>query len=374
MSLKRLAVIGIVLCAAGVGGYFWLRPKPAHSHGDSPVAKPAAISVRTNVIEERTLPDLCEYHGYVRSRHQVDVIPQVMGRIRAVHVKAGQVVKAGDVLLELDPAEFQAKVQTAEANVALADAGLVRARQHLKVIEALMPDGNATKEDLDEATASVKSGEANVAAAKARVEEARTYLQYTTLRSPIAGIVVDKLVDPGDLAMPSPGGGASSPAGGASLSVYDPAALWFEARIPERHSPAVTMGAAVQVEVPAAKLELDGRVVEVVPNVDDASRTFLARVDLPAAAELKLGMFGRFRFAASERKAVVVPAAAVIQRGQLDAVFVVEGGCARLRLMRRGKALAREVEALSGLRVGESVILMPAESLRDGDPVAVEKS
>lgn len=302
------------------------------------------------------------------------MVPQVVGRVQKVHVKAGQKVKAGDLLLELDQAEFQAKVQTAEANVALSDAGLVRARQHLKVIEALVPDGNATKEDLDEAVAGVKSGEASVAAAKARVEEARTYLQYTTLRSPISGIVIDKLVDPGDLAMPSPSGGAGGPGIGGSLSVYDPDALWLEAQIPERLSHAVALGAAVQVSVGAAKIELEGRIVEIVPSVDDAARTFVARVDLPPAPELKLGMFGRVRFAASERKAVVVPAAAVVLRGQLDAVFVVEGGNARLRLVRRGKALTREVEALSGLRVGETVIVAPPESLRDGDPVVVEKS
>lgn len=369
MSLKRLAIIGIVLCAVGAGGYLWFRPSHPHSTGEQPKARPAALAVRTLKVEEQTLPEWCEYHGHVRSRRQVDVAPQVVGRVKTVHVKAGQQVQAGDLLVELDPTEFQAKVQTAEANVALADAGLVRARQHLKVIEALVPDGNATKEDLDEATAGVKSGEANVAAAKARVEEARTYLQYTTLRSPMAGVVVDKLVDPGDLATPGPSG---SP--GAVLSVYDPSALWLEVPVPERLSHAIAIGGLARVEVSAAKLELEGRFVEIVPNVDDASRTFLARVELPASAELKIGMLGRVRFAVGERKAIVVPANAVLMRGQLDAVFVVEAGCARLRLLRRGKPLARDVEALSGLRSGEEVVAMPPESLRDGDPVVVEKS
>ena len=104
MSSKRLAVIGIVLCAVGAGGYLWLRPSHSHAAGVQPVARPAQLAVRTHKVEEQTLPELCEYHGHVRSRRQVDVVPQVPGRIKAVHVKAGQQVKAGDLLLELDPA------------------------------------------------------------------------------------------------------------------------------------------------------------------------------------------------------------------------------------------------------------------------------
>ncbi len=329
------------------------------------------VLVRSIQVEEKTVPQWSEYYGFVRSRNSVDVIALVMGHIKAVYVKAGQRVKTGELLLELDPAEIRARLQAAESKLAAAQASLTEADQQFNRVKGLFPQA-ATKDELDAATARLKNAQAAAGGAKAQVDETRESLGYTEMRSPMDGVVVDKRVNPGDFSMPGLPAYLGYPAGRILMTIYDPDALWFEALVPERYSAAVTVGAKAEITISQAGVALEGKFIEVVPNVDDVSRTFMARVDLPPSPLLKLGMFGRIRFVTGEASSIKIPAEAVVARGQLDTVFLLSEGRAQLRLVRRGKRTADKVEILSGLKDGETLILNPAESLRDGDPVESE--
>ncbi len=128
----------------------------------------------------------------------MDVIAQVMGRVKAVHVQAGQKVAGGDLLVELDSDEWKAKLAAAESRVAASEAVEVESSQFLKRIQTLFPQGAATQEELDTALARQRSAHAAVEAARAKVTENRELLRYSEVRSPIRGIVVDKRVNPGD--------------------------------------------------------------------------------------------------------------------------------------------------------------------------------
>lgn len=304
----------------------------------------------------------------------MDVIAQVMGRVKAVQVQAGQKVAAGDLLVELDSDEWKAKLAAAESRVAAAEAVEVEASQFLKRIQTLFPQGAATQEELDTALARQRSAHAASEAARAQVAENRELLRYAEVRSPIRGIVVDKRVNPGDFSVPGLAGAQGFASGATLMTIYDPEALWFEAAIPERYATSVKVGTQARIVLDAFQHEVDGRFVEVVPGVDDVARTFIARIDLPASSDLKLGMFGRVRFPTGERWIVEAPTHAVVPRGQLDTVFVVDAGKARLRLVRTGRPTERGIEILSGLKAGERVILNPPQNLRDGDPVSDEGS
>ncbi|MFO1461049.1 MAG: efflux RND transporter periplasmic adaptor subunit [Verrucomicrobiota bacterium] len=335
-------------------------------------AKP--VTVTSVVTEDRRQPEWGEFHGFVRSRNKVDVIAQVMGRVKAVHVQAGQKVAAGDLLVELDSDEWKAKLAAAESHAAASEAVEVEASQFLSRIQTLFPQGAATREELDAATARQKSAHAAVEAARAQVKESRELLRYSEVRSPIRGIVVDKRVNPGDFSVPGLAGAQGFASGATLMTIYDPDALWFEGAIPERYASSVKVGTQARLLLGPSQTEVDGRFVEVVPGVDDVARTFIGRIDLPASSELKLGMFGRVRFPTGERWIVEAPTHAVVTRGQLDTVFVVESGKARLRLVRTGRTTERGMEILSGLKAGERVILNPPQNLRDGDPITDEGS
>jgi len=119
---------------------------------------------------------------------------------------------------------------------------------------------------------------------------------------------------------------------------------------------------------------VDGRVAELIPAADPASRSVIVKLDLPADLPLRSGMFGRARFPAGERKALVVPAAAVVERGQLSSLFVVGAdGVARLRLVTLGERHGERVEVLSGLTPGERIVVEGGDGLADGSRVDVRE-
>jgi hypothetical protein len=125
------------------------------------------------------------------------------------------------------------------------------------------------------------------------------------------------------------------------------------------------------VEVVVEERKLDARVSEIVPAVDSASRTAIVKLDLPAMPQLRSGMFGRAVFPLGAQKVEAVPAAALMDRGQLQSVFVVEDGVAHTRLVSTGRRAGDAVEVLSGLNPGERVVRPLPPDLRDGARVEI---
>lgn len=308
-----------------------------------------------------------EYDGVVDSRNRVDVISRVTSRVQSVHVRAGQRVRHGDVLLELESEDFLARLRAAQSRLNTAKANLERMEKEHERIQRLHEDRLASFHDLDAATANWKIALAALDGAEAAVEDAATQLGYTTLISPIDGIVADKGVNPGDFAAPGLASGKDIIEGPVLVTLYDPDSMWIETRIPERFSREVKPGTPVRVTIDAAGLMIEAEFAEVVPVVDKATRSFIARIDLPPAKGLKLGMLGRVHFASGSRSTIIVPSRSLLKRGQLDIVFVDNAGTAELRLVRIGRQDRDGIEVLSGLTAGERIVLNPAESLRDGD-------
>jgi RND family efflux transporter MFP subunit len=165
----------------------------------------------------------------------------------------------------------------------------------------------------------------------------------------------------GDLAAP----------GSPLLVMEDPQQYRLEAQVDEEQVHKIALGANVPVVLDAlGEGELAGTVAEIVPAADPASRTSVVKVDLPAGSKVRSGMFGRARFTTGEEQALIVPATAVFQRGQLTAVYVIgEGGVARLRLITVGKQYSSGVEVLSGLDPGEQIVADKTDQVADGATV-----
>jgi RND family efflux transporter MFP subunit len=185
---------------------------------------------------------------------------------------------------------------------------------------------------------------------------------YSQLAAPFSGVVITRTVEPGNLATP----------GSPLLTIEQDGLYRLEASVDESKLAGVRVGQAVEAVLEADR-KLSARVSEIVPSVDAASRSYIVKLDLPATPNLRTGMFGRAIFPLGMQKVVAVPLAALMERGQLQSVFVVEDGVAHTRLVTTGRRTSDAVEVLSGLTAGEKVVLPLPVGLQDGARVEVRQ-
>ncbi len=326
---------GLALVLAGCG-------RDRHAAPASPL--PAAT---VSVAEARVVTGAktIELPGTVRAVERASLAPKVTGVIESLAVSLGQSVKSGDVLARISAGEMNARLAQAEAN-------LGQARRDLERETSLLAKDASTAE-------TVRSLENRARFMEAAAAEARTMLGYTVIAAPFDGVIARRFVNDGDLAMP----------GSPLLEIENPARQRVEVEVPESLA-SIPVGAEASVRV--GKLTLTGRVAEISPSLDPVARTLLAKIDLPAGAAVRSGQFARVAWPAGESRAIVVPEDAVAFFGQMERVFVVAEGRAILRLVKTGARHDGRVEILAGLAAGERIVLNPAASLRDGQPVNVK--
>ena len=360
-----------------------------------PETKASAIEAATPVTvsvaraEMRDLPNVYEAVGTVRARTSSVISARMMGYVREVRVRLGDRVTAGQVLVTLDSPDIDAGIRQAEAAlvearstqpeiesaVAAAKAQMDLAQTTFNRMQTLFSKNSISNQEFDEAAGRLRVAEANHAMAQAkrtqmaaRVQQAEQAVRsaqvpqgFTTVVAPFAGTVTEKPVETGILATP----------GAPLMTIEQEGALRLEASVEESRLGVVRVGQAVEVIVDAVDGSLSGRVAEIVPSVDAASRTFIAKIDLPQKGQLRPGMFGRARFGLGKKTVLTVPSSAVTSRGQLQMVYTVDGGIARSRMITTGATVGDAVEVLSGLTGGDAVVSPVPTGLRDGSRIEV---
>jgi multidrug efflux system membrane fusion protein len=288
-----------------------------------------------------------EVVGTVRARNVTAVSASVMGTVRTLKFSLGSRVRRGELLVQLGAAEIEAKAAQAQAMLDRAEIDFGRARH-------LVAGGSITTAEFDATAAQLRIAQAALA-------EAEAMRGYMLIRAPISGVVTAKQCELGDLALP----------GKPLLVIESLDALRLEAAVPEAVAHALSLGDVMAVRIDALGRELEGKLEELDPSSEADSHTVLAKLDLPVAPELRPGMFGRLLLRTGEAMALTVPRDAIVERGQMELVYVVAQGAARLRIVRTGKQYGDRVELLAGLERGETVIVDHPELLVDGQPVQV---
>jgi RND family efflux transporter MFP subunit len=326
--------------------------KPADSESgngqSSSVAPLPAAVVRAQSVERRLRPEFEEEVGTVRPRLSAVIEAKITGRIEQMLVVPGQVVKSGDLLAQLDAREIQARYDQAAAARQQAESDFKRASD-------LVAQKTLSQSEFD-------SAQSKFRVADAVATEAGTMLAYARIVAPFDGVITRKLADVGDLAAP----------GKPLLQMEDPNALRLEADLPEALIENVALGEKLAVHIAAVPTEIYGTVAELAPAADSNSRTFLVKLDLPKMVGLRSGQFGRVAVPVGQVNSIRIPPAAVVQRGQMEIVFVVVDGRAQLRLVKTGRHASDECEVVSGLDAGETIVTEGAAGLVDGQPVVVQ--
>lgn len=290
-------------------------------------------------------PETASFPATIRSTAEAELATRSSGSVRTVTVDVGSRVSRGQVLVVLDP-------QDVDARIAAAAAGETQARRFYQRIEALERDGAATGQELDDARARLEIAEA-------ASREAAAQRAYAVLTAPFTGVIVRRDVDPGDLATPAR----------PILTMVDPESVEVVVDLPGRYAEAVTVGDTIEVVNPRTGARHPSTIARVSPAQDTRSRRVRLEATLPDAADdLIPGSYVRVKLSGPGRTATWVPADAIVRRGQLAGVFVVEEGIARLRWIRLGERRATAVEVLAGLEPDARVVRLPGPQLTDGAP------
>ncbi len=329
--------------------------------------------------------------GTVRAATTAPLSSKIMGTVLEVRVRAGDRVKAGQVLAMIDARETEAMVKKSEAgmqeasmalqeidkSLEAAQANLRLASSTLQRFQELANEKSISPQEFDEVRTRHQASAAAVEALQARKQQGLARIQqaqsdvsasqalrsYAELRSPIDGVVAQRQAEPGSLAIP----------GIPLLTVEDSGRYRLEVPVEEGQISRIRLGKSVPVRVDAISYPgMQGVVSEIQPSADPASRTYLVKVNLPPSSDLRSGMYGEAYFEVGASSRMWLPRQSIVREGQLEGVFVVDKShVARLRLLKLGEVSPSAVEVLAGLDNGETVVVEGMKTLQDGSKVEV---
>jgi len=352
-----IGVVVLVLVVFWLSGFFTERVAPAQIDAEPPRFDSAKETMEA--VEVVVKPVIEEAVGTVKSRERTTISARVMSTITKIHVRAGDEVKAGDVLVELDKPALERQRSQSMAALQAAEAAFKQAEDDLNRAERLRQQqpGAISEQQFNEFRTRRDQAQANYEKAKQALAEIEVNISYCTIKSPRNGRIVDRLAEEGDTASP----------GVPLLTLYDPSSLRLEVPVIENLAAQLDIGSKVKVFIDALQREIEGVVDEKVPQADAATRTVLVKVSLPATPGLVEGMFGRLNIEAGQREHLCLNVAAIKRIGQLEFVEVVhKDGTKEQRLVQIGRfGRPGHVEVLSGLKAGERVAI-PRKPQTDG--------
>ncbi|HSN17332.1 MAG TPA: efflux RND transporter periplasmic adaptor subunit [Gammaproteobacteria bacterium] len=302
------------------------------------------VSAQVLTVQQQQATVYAMVPGTVVSRHRAEIASRLTGYVRSVAVQAGDRVVADQALLAIDSSDVGGQLQQAQAVFDEAQLNYQRATN-------LYEKGVATKMQLDSATRQYST-------AKAALQMAQAAVGYADIRAPFAGVVVDKLVDPGDLATP----------GRPLLVLEDETTLEVQSYVPDELYAALHVGEAIPFATEEAGFT--GKLISKVAAADAQTHTHLVRIAIPAGSGLMSGRYVKVNIPAGEAPRVRIPATALAERAGITGVFVVDAtGRAHFRLVHTGSVNAGTAEIQSGLSPGERIVASPGASVENGTPI-----
>lgn len=396
-----------------------------HSNTASSAPKAAPIEVRYREVRLISEPQTLSLTGTVRSRRQAVLSSRLSGFIQYLRVEEGDPVAPNEVLVKIDTADIQSQAQqaaagqavaqaaqqVAQASIGGAEAQVSQARSGLQAAERQLQEAKAreaqaaiedkrqsflategavprqraeqahtdyqvslaqvqtaqamveqSKAAISVASNRVQSAQAGLHQSVAGVEQARSgvtasqvNLEYGELRAPFGGVVVKKMAFQGEVASP----------GKPLLEIQDNQNLELALDVPESQRERIYANQKLTVQIPALKKTVPATVRQVIANTDQASRTFVVRLQLEQSAWLLPGMFGRVDLPQAPQNRLWIPSGSLVRRGGLDGVFMA-GETAEFRLVKVGASEKDRVEIVSGLNPNDHLVINPPANLVEG--------
>ena len=346
--LKKKLLVGLLATSfllSGCGDKETIPPKP-------PLVKVQRVSLSNAAQEEN-------YSGVVRGRYETNLSFQVGGKIISRDVQTGSLVRAGEVLMTLDPKDIVEQSRSAEAQVASTRAQLQLAKSNLDRYTALFKEDAIAAVVLDQYKTQFDAAQAAYDDAVAQAQQSRNTLDYTTLTANAEGVISAVNAEVGQVVA----------AGQTVLTLVQTNELEVVVDIPENKISNVQIGQRVSIDFWATRDIVGGIVREISPMADSASRTFTVKISIPDVRNIQLGMTANVLMtSATSTNAIILPLSAIYQTDDAAQVWLVEGG----------KVSTKKVEVTAfddnnvqvrGLKAGDTVVVAGVNKLRDGQEV-----
>ncbi len=323
-------------------------------------AEPLAVAP----VQYREVAQTYSAEGVVEATRRSTVSAQIAGRVKEIYFDVGDAVKKGQIILRIDEREAVQALAGSQAQVMQAQAALHDAKSSYERARQMFEQKFISQAALDKAEADYKMAQAQAAASQAGKNQAALTQGYSTVVAPYGGMVAARLVEVGEMVT----------VGSPLMTGFDPAQMRVIVNVPQDKLADIGIRSDVTpnvtIEFPTLKRRVRAASVSVQPVADARTHTTRVRIDLPGkeadAREMNVypGMFVRAHFVVGTAKKLLIPAAAVVRRSEVIAVYVVgDTGAITLRQIRLGEAVGQdEIEVLAGLNAGERVALEPVKA------------
>lgn len=329
-----------------------------------------AIPVKVSGTVENTNSPFVTASGKIEAENSANVSTRMMGYVTKVHVKVGQKVGAGQLLVSINNSDLQAKKAQVDASILQATAGYNNAKKDYDRFVALFNQQSASQKELDDMTARFEMAKAGLEGAKQMRNEVIAQFNYANITAPFSGTVTNSFVKEGDMANP----------GMPLVSVEGVSKLQVTAMVSESDISNIKNGMPVNVIIKSQNKQVSGKVSEVSLSAKNTGGQYLVKVTLDKMdASILSGMFVNVQFPIEKKttttvksEQVLVPETALVRQGQLTGVYTIANNTAILRWLRIGKTYGDKVEVLSGLNAEEPYIVSSEGKLFNGAKVSVQ--
>jgi RND family efflux transporter MFP subunit len=322
---------------------------------DQAPSKPITASVTK--VEVVDIPTTYTVPGSVISDGRIAVSSRVVGFIEQLDVREGQRVSRGDLLVRIDPSDIDEAIRQAQASVQASRKDLDDAEQDAQRYASLAQSGAVASETLRKARVRADIARAALDKAQSVLTAAEAQKNYATITSPVDGVIVSVGRRRGEM----------TTAGSTILIVESREVLLFKTFVSESNLALIDPKMPVLVRVDTLKgASFRGGIRGIVPSGDEITRRYEINIVLPNDPSLVPGMFGRAEIVLGLQKSPTIPRGALVRRGGIDGVFVLDGKIARFRWLRTGRDLGDSVEVVAGLSGGETILVVPNDTVRDG--------
>lgn len=331
------------------------------------VPRSTPIEVTTASVEEIPQAHLYTSSGKIQSTKQANLSTRIMGNIKHIHVTVGSQVSQGQLLLQLNNNDLNAKLAQVNANITSVTAVFSNAQKDYERFVELHKAGSASLKELEDISAHYKISKANLEGVKEMKQEIIAQLEYTNIRAPFSGIISSKYINEGDLANP----------GMPLLSIENNTAFEVKTMVSETEISKINMEMPVHVTVKSNDKSLQGTVKEISTSAQHSGTQFEVIIQLEKHSDLYSGMYAKVEFPiaySKSNKNIMIPTSALVEYGQLQGVYIVsQQNTAILRWLRLGNRIGHSIEVLSGLNPNDKYIVSAKGKLENGSALTITK-